>query len=127
MAELLDKLKAQYDMILMDCAPINIVSDVAGLADSIAGVVMVVHYGTTTFTELEDAQKQLELANCNILGFVLNEVQHKHGTGYYSNYKYKYKYKYNYNYRYGSEKTAASPKEDAPERVKDEENADGLS
>ena len=127
MAELLDKLKTQYDMILMDCAPINIVSDVVGLANSIAGVVMVVHYGITTFTELEDAQKQLELANCNILGFVLNEVQHKHGTGYYSNYKYKYKYKYNYNYRYGSEKTAASPKEDAPERVKDEENADGLS
>lgn len=127
MAELLDKLKTQYDMILMDCAPINIVSDVAGLASSIAGVVMVVHYGITTFAELEDAQKQLGLANCNILGFVLNEVQHKHGTGYYSNYKYKYRYKYNYNYRYGSEKTAASPKEDAPERVKDEENADGLS
>ncbi len=123
MAELLDKLKEQYDMILIDCAPINIVSDVVSLANSIAGVVVVVQYGTTTFAELEDAKKQLELANCDILGFVLNEVQHKHGTGYYSNYKYKYKYKYNYNYRYGNEKTASS-KEDALESVDDEKNAD---
>ncbi|WP_302160103.1 CpsD/CapB family tyrosine-protein kinase [uncultured Ruminococcus sp.] len=99
MAELLDKLKEKYDIILIDCAPVNVVSDVAGMANSIAGVVMVVHYGTTTYAEAEDAVKQLELANCNVLGFVLNEVVHKHSAGYYSNYKYKYKYKYDYQYR----------------------------
>ena len=69
------------------------------MANSIAGVVMVVHYGTTTYAEAEVAVKQLELANCNVLGFVLNEVVHKHSAGYYSNYKYKYKYKYDYQYR----------------------------
>ena len=99
MAELLDKLKEKYDIILIDCAPVNVVSDVAGMANSIAGVVMVAHYGTTTYAEAEDAVKQLELANCNVLGFVLNEVVHKHSAGYYSNYKYKYKYKYDYQYR----------------------------
>lgn len=113
MAELLDKLKEKYDIILIDCAPVNVVSDVAGMANSIAGVVMVVHYGTTTYAEAEDAVKQLELANCNVLGFVLNEVVHKHGAGYYSNYKYKYKYKYKYDYQYRTEPSETESTETA--------------
>lgn len=91
-------------MILIDCAPINVVSDVAGLSQEIAGVVMVVHYGFTTYPELDDAVNRLALANCNVLGFAVNEVSSKHGSGYYSNYKYKYKYKYDY--QYGSAKQA---------------------
>lgn len=104
MASLLEKLEQQYDTILIDCAPINVVSDVAGLASSIAGVAIVVHYATTTFAEIDDAKKKLELANCDVLGFVLNEVVHKRSAGYYSNYKYKYKYRYDY--QYGSNENA---------------------
>ena len=104
MKELLETLKERYDMILIDCAPINVVSDVAGLSQEIAGVVMVVHYGFTTYPELDDAVNRLALANCNVLGFAVNEVSSKHGSGYYSNYKYKYKYKYDY--QYGSAKQA---------------------
>lgn len=104
MKELLETLKERYDMILIDCAPINVVSDVAGLSQEIAGVVMVVHYGSTTYPELDDAVNRLALANCNVLGFAVNEVSSKHGSGYYSNYKYKYKYKYDY--QYGSAKQA---------------------
>ena len=103
MASLLEKLEQQYDTILIDCAPINLVSDVAGLASSIAGVAIVVHYATRRLLRL-DAKKKLELANCDVLGFVLNEVVHKRSAGYYSNYKYKYKYRYDY--QYGSNENA---------------------
>ena len=112
MEELLEKLKEEYDIILMDCSPINVVSDISGMANLIAGAIIVVRYGVTTFAEVEDAQKQLELANCNVLGFVLNDVQHKHGAGYYSNYKYKYKYKYDYNYKYEEDKKEDSEKKE---------------
>jgi hypothetical protein len=43
--------------------------------------------------------KQIELAQANMLGFVMNDVYHNHGASYY-NYKYKYK-KYGYGYGYG--------------------------
>lgn len=112
MEELLEKLKKEYDIILIDCSPINVVSDISGMANLIAGAIIVVRYGVTTFAEVEDAQKQLELANCNVLGFVLNDVQHKHGAGYYSNYKYKYKYKYDYNYKYAEDKKEDSEKKE---------------
>ena len=105
-------LKKEYDIILIDCSPINVVSDISGMANLIAGAIIVVRYGVTTFAEVEDAQKQFELANCNVLGFVLNDVQHKHGAGYYSNYKYKYKYKYDYNYKYAEDKKEDSEKKE---------------
>lgn len=111
MKELLQTLKTQYDLILIDCAPINVVSDVAGLSQEIAGVVMVVHYGTTTYPELDEAANRLALANCNVLGYAVNEIAAKHGSGYYSNYKYKYKYKYDY--QYGPDKQAEKKKEGA--------------
>ncbi len=110
MEELLEKLKKEYDIILIDCSPINVVSDISGMANLIAGAIIVVRYGVTTFAEVEDAQKQLELANCNVLGFVLNDVHHKHGAGYYSNYK--YKYKYDYNYKYAEDKKEDSEKKE---------------
>lgn len=102
MKALVEKVKAMYDYVIIDAPPILPVTDVLGLSNLIAGVLVVVRYGRTTFNELDDCTKKLSLANCNILGFVLNDIHRKHSGAY----SYKYKYKYDYSYKYAESSKA---------------------
>ena len=102
MKALVEKVKAMYDYVIIDAPPILPVTDVLGLSSLIAGVLVVVRYGRTTFNELDDCTKKLSLANCNILGFVLNDIHKKHSGAY----SYKYKYKYDYSYKYAESSKA---------------------
>lgn len=105
---LLEQFAQKYDYVIIDTPPINVVSDAMVMKDSISGIMLVVRYAMTTYEELSDCMKQIELAQANMLGFVLNDVHHNHGASYY-NYKYKYKkygygsYGYGYGYGHNSE------------------------
>ena len=104
MREMVDKIKNEYDYILIDTPPILQMTDVIGLADIIAGVTVVLSYGNTTYQEVQEVQKKLELGNCNLMGFILNNITRGAGNSYsyskYGRYKYGYKYKqYDMNYR----------------------------
>lgn len=103
MRELLELVQQKYDYVIIDGTPLLPVTDVMGLADEVAGVLLVARYGKTTFSEIEESMKKLEIANCNLLGFVLNDISVKKGSHY--GYKYNYKYKYDYGYRYGGKET----------------------
>ena len=96
---LLDQFSSNYDYVIIDTPPINVVSDAMVMKDSISGIMLVIRYAMTTYEELSNCMKQIELAQANMLGFVMNDVHHNHGAAYY-NYKYKYK-KYGYGYGYG--------------------------
>lgn len=104
MGEILSKLSEMYDAILIDTPPVNVVTDAMELAKYVSGIVMVVRYAATTDEDVEIVFKRMELANMNLLGFILNGVKSKR-HGYYSKYhksKYYYKYKkYGYGYGYG--------------------------
>lgn len=109
---LLKQFSEKYEYIIIDTPPINVVSDAMVMKDCINGIILVVRYAQTTYDELSNCMKQIELAQANMLGFVMNDVHHKHGSSYY-NYKYKYK---KYGYGYGA---------DAPDEKKAEtKNAD---
>ncbi len=113
MKALLDKVKGIYDYVIIDAPPILPVTDVLGLSGSIAGVLVVVRYGRTTFNELDECSTKLQLANCNMLGYVLNDISKKHSGAYSYKYKYKYKYyKYDYSYKYSE-----SPKQPESEEA----------
>lgn len=86
--ELLEKFSQEYDYVIIDTPPVNLVSDAMVMKDSISGILLVVKYADTTYEDVSDSMKQIGLAKANMLGFVLNAVHHKHGIGYY---KYKYK------------------------------------
>ena len=45
--------------------------------------------------------KKLEIGDCNLLGFVLNDISAKNGS------HYGYKYKYDYSYKYGGKDASA--------------------
>ncbi len=92
--ELLNTFKEEYDYIIIDTPPINVVSDALVVAPRTDGMVLVVRDKTTYHEEFRSAASSVEFANVKILGVVINALDLK------SSEKYKYKYKYKYRYRY---------------------------
>ncbi len=94
-ADVLMGLSKLYDYVIVDTPPVNVVSDSMVISKSIAGILLVLKYGSTTFDDLKEATRRSELSNSNIIGCVLNGIKRKGGV---HNYKYKYKYKSYYSY-----------------------------
>lgn len=72
MTNLIDKLKAQYDFIVIDSPPALVVSDAQTLATKVDGVVIVAKANFSKKNAMRNAKKSLELVNANIIGTVLN-------------------------------------------------------
>ena len=66
-----------YDYIIIDSPPINIVTDVAVMADFISGVIYVARYGSTTTDDLKKSKLALEKVNAKLLGLVTAGVESK--------------------------------------------------
>lgn len=94
MGKLLDELSMEFDYILIDAPPINLVTDAAIIANKINGVLIIARQGTTTVDSLKQAVASLDRVGANILGFVLNDAKN-------SKYSMKYKKRYGYGYGYG--------------------------
>lgn len=105
--ELFEKLAQNYDYVVIDTPPVNVVSDALVIKDIISGILLVLKYSYTTYEDVSGCMKQIELAKVNMLGFVLNEIDYSRGSSY-SNYKYKY-YSYGdggYGYGYGRKRSS---------------------
>lgn len=90
---LIEELSKRYDYIIIDTPPVNVVNDALVIHDSIAGVLFVAKHGSTTYDNITNAVEKLELAELEVLGFILNDITKSHNEKYY---RYKYKYKYDY-------------------------------
>lgn len=108
---LMEQFSKNYDYIILDTPPVNVVSDAMVMKDFINGIMLVIRYRMTTYEELSACMKQIDLAQVNMLGFVVNGVYHNHGAAYY-NYKYK-KYGYSYGYGYGYTSSTEKKLEDS--------------
>ena len=95
MGALLESMTEDFDYIIVDLPPVNIVSDAMAISDHITGLVVVVREGYTEKSEVEKCFRQLKLSNVKVLGCVLNGAKND-GAAYGKYKKYKY-YKY---YRY---------------------------
>jgi protein-tyrosine kinase len=83
MKHLMDLLREEYDVIIMDTPPILPVTD-AVVASSLAdGVILVVEAGKTRNGEVHHAQEVLHAAHANLLGVVLNRAR-LHINSYYT-------------------------------------------
>lgn len=74
MAELLEKLRATNDYVLVDGPPLLPVADASGLAVHTDGVVLTVRYGSTRRDQLQQAAATVERVGARTLGVVLNMV-----------------------------------------------------
>ncbi len=90
MEKLLTEMSAEYDYVMIDMPPVNIVSDPLTIGRSISGMIAVTHYGKTTHDDFADMMRKVQTSDTKILGFVLNEIKSRHSGKYGYSKKYKY-------------------------------------
>jgi Mrp family chromosome partitioning ATPase len=88
MAFLLGHLQKMFDVIIIDSPPILPASDALLISPHADGVILVVKEGLLNREVVQKAVEQLNLAQANILGVVLNDVDVKKQG--YSSYYHKY-------------------------------------
>ncbi|HSG08668.1 MAG TPA: polysaccharide biosynthesis tyrosine autokinase [Longimicrobiales bacterium] len=97
MKALLESLEARYDLVILDTAPLTVVTDAAVLGTKADGVILVARANSTEKGALRYSVEQLRNVRAPILGSVLNDVDHRRDSRYYSSYgKYGYYYAYYY-------------------------------
>ncbi len=74
MRQLMQELKQQYDLVVLDCAPVLTLADVRDLAALADGVVLVARRNKTETMALQTAASELRAVNANILGVAFNDV-----------------------------------------------------
>ena len=89
MKELIQILSDNYDIVLIDAPPINMVTDAAVLSTFVDGVVLVVASGKTEIEAGKRALKSLEAVKANVLGAVMTMMPVTK-KGYYSYQYYSY-------------------------------------
>ena len=80
---LIKRLLNDYDRVIVDSAPVNMVSDTLLMAKYFSGVCLVVRNGKTPRPAAERAVWLLEQSSANIVGTILNRLPRGHGAGYY--------------------------------------------
>jgi Mrp family chromosome partitioning ATPase/LPS O-antigen subunit length determinant protein (WzzB/FepE family) len=90
MRVLMDLLRKQFDVILIDTPPVATVSDAAVLAPECDGVILVIKAGTTDLKVVKRALAQLDAVQAKVTGLVLNMLDEKKDPYYYGRYATKY-------------------------------------
>ncbi len=96
MVALLDQVSERYDYIIIDTAPLAVVSDALTLLDQVAGVVLVARQRQTTYELLEKSVQSVRQMEGNVLGVVITNVQLREklaGSQYYKKSYYSYESK----------------------------------
>ncbi len=84
--ELFEKLKKDYDLIILDCPPINAVTDTLVLSSLADEAVLVCKYKQTPMDMLVSAKKALENTKIKFAGVVMNDVEVGRSKYYYGKY-----------------------------------------
>jgi len=113
-AELLEKLREQYDYVFIDTPPVHLVTDLAVFVSKIDGVVFVVREKTVPVSVLKKAVESLQNVGGKVLGFILNDSERSTAVSKYS-YRRRYADKYGYGYGYGYGYSATKAREKAQE------------
>ena len=83
MGRLIEVLKENYDVVILDTAPLQAVTDAQILSTKADGVILVVRADSTKKESVLQAKSLLEKVGANILGTVLNGVENSRKKYYY--------------------------------------------
>ncbi len=114
MKSVIEALEDQFDFIILDSAPLTIVTDAAVLGTKVDGVVLVARANKTEKGALTYAVEQLHNVRAPVLGTVLNDVDYRRDSRYSSRYG---RYGYYYQYYYGPDGTKKEKKDSSKARV----------
>lgn len=82
MKQFIQKVREDYDIVLIDAPPAIIVTDAAIISTFVDGTMLVAASGTVERDELIRAKEMLDKVNANIIGVVLNKIDRKTSGGY---------------------------------------------
>jgi non-specific protein-tyrosine kinase len=82
MERLIERLKAEADIVLFDTPPVTAVTDAAVLATRLDGALLVFQAGQTRRERAREARRLLEKVKANIVGVVLNNARMETGFAY---------------------------------------------
>ena len=83
---LMEKLKSQYEVIVVDSPPVQLVSDAVMLAQMATSVLFVVRADTTPYPIARHALSRLHRVDAPVLGAVLNQIDLEKADNYYGEY-----------------------------------------
>jgi len=86
MKNIVEKLKADYDMVIIDSPPASFLTDAQILSTLTDATLMVVSAGKSSISSINNSIQLLKNVNAKIIGIVLNRVKSK--DSYYSYYSY---------------------------------------
>jgi tyrosine-protein kinase Etk/Wzc len=98
MRNLLTWWRDQYDYVILDTPPVNVITDAALLGAHADGVVLVARAGVTHATSLGYALEQLRRVRAQVLGVVLSDIDFSRDAAYDPTYRY-------HQYSYGNGKS----------------------
>jgi capsular exopolysaccharide synthesis family protein len=75
MNNLIEKLKEKYDVVILDSAPLQAVTDAQILSTKVDGTILVVRAERTKKESIIEAKSRLDKVSANIIGTVLNAVE----------------------------------------------------
>ncbi|MCD5481036.1 CpsD/CapB family tyrosine-protein kinase [Lactobacillus delbrueckii subsp. bulgaricus] len=93
MLDLIEDLKQEYDMVVLDLAPVLDAAETQQLTSSLDGTILVVRQAYSQKSAIKRAVELLKLTKSPILGYVMNDVDADGDDG----------YGYGYGYGYGEE------------------------
>ncbi|QJR11692.1 hypothetical protein DSM104443_02774 [Usitatibacter rugosus] len=103
--EVVTKLKEAFDIVIIDSAPLQLVSDALVLSQYASSVIYVVKADATPYQVAQNGLKRLRRVNAPVLGVVLNQLDIERAEKYYGEYSgymsYKGYKKYGYKRGYG--------------------------
>ncbi len=117
MAEFVAKSREVYDVIIVDTPPAYEVSDVGVIASLLTGTVMVARSNYSDVNAIMASEELITGVNGRIVGYVVNDVDFKAGSGYRKN-KYGYKGYRRYGRYYYSSYSSANGTEPTEEHEK---------
>ena len=83
MTELLENLKNEYDIVVLDSAPLQAVTDAQILSTKVDGTILVIRAQRTNKESVIEAKNLLDKVGANIIGTVLHAVENTRGKYYY--------------------------------------------
>ena len=92
-ANMVKKLREDFDFVIFDTPPLGAFIDAAHISTLADGTVLVIRQGQVERRAAKDVLEQLKKANANVIGAVINNVKVKK-VGYYYNYYHYYTSRY---------------------------------
>ena len=83
MAELLERLSASYDMVLLDSPPLLPVTDAVVLSNLAGGALVVVGVDRIHRPQLQQSLESLETAGAHLFGIVMNKIARREAAAIY--------------------------------------------